>query len=118
MAQSTHSHGSHGHGQGHGGHEGGHGSLKSYVIGFLLSIVLTIIPLVVVMNDMMSKNGTIVLILILAVLQFVVQLWFFMHLKEGENAKWNIAALLFAVLILVVVVAGSIWIMTYNTVAH
>jgi cytochrome o ubiquinol oxidase subunit IV len=103
---------------GHGGHEGGHGSLKSYVIGFILSIVLTIIPLVVVMNDMMSKTGTIVLILILAVLQFAVQLWFFMHLKEGVNAKWNIAALLFAVLILILVVAGSIWIMTYNTVAH
>jgi cytochrome o ubiquinol oxidase operon protein cyoD len=41
-----------------------------------------------------------------------------MHLKEGVNAKWNIAALLFAVLILILVVAGSIWIMTYNTVAH
>lgn len=113
MGQPTHGHGGHG-----TGHEGGHGSLKSYVIGFILSIVLTIIPLVVVMNDMMGKTGTIVLILILAVLQFVVQLWFFMHLKEGENAKWNIAALLFAALILIVVVVGSIWIMTYNTVAH
>jgi cytochrome o ubiquinol oxidase subunit IV len=109
MGQPTH---------GHGGHEGGHGSLKSYVIGFILSIVLTIIPLVVVMNDMMSKTGTITLILIMAVLQFVVQLWFFMHLKEGENAKWNISALLFAALILILVVAGSIWIMEYNMVAH
>lgn len=113
MGQPTHGHGGH-----DTGHEGGHGSLKSYVIGFILSIVLTIIPLVVVMNDMMGETGTIVLILILAVLQFAVQLWFFMHLKDGENAKWNVSALLFAILILFLVVAGSIWIMEYNTVAH
>lgn len=99
-------------------HEGSHGSLKSYVIGFLLSIVLTIIPLVVVLNDMLSRSGTIVLILIMAVLQFAVQLIFFMHLKEGENSRWNMTALVLGLVILVTIVAGSIWIMTYNQVAH
>ncbi|MEW9698725.1 cytochrome o ubiquinol oxidase subunit IV [Paenibacillus sp. SI8] len=95
-----------------------HGSLKSYVIGFVLSIILTIIPLVAVMNHMLGKTGTLVLILIMAVLQFVVQLFFFMHVKEGENAKWNIMALIFGLVILLTIVAGSIWIMTYNSVAH
>jgi len=99
-------------------HQGAHGSFKSYVIGFLLSIVLTIIPLVVVLNDMLSRTATIALILIMAVLQFAVQLVFFMHLKEGENARWNMMALILGLVILVTIVAGSIWIMTYNTVAH
>nr|WP_216855651.1 cytochrome o ubiquinol oxidase subunit IV [Paenibacillus qinlingensis] len=92
--------------------------MKSYIIGFALSIILTIIPLVVVMNHMLGKTGTLVLILLMAVLQFGVQLFFFMHVKEGENARWNIMALLFGLVILVTIVAGSIWIMTYNTVAH
>ncbi|MGG4035905.1 cytochrome o ubiquinol oxidase subunit IV [Paenibacillus cisolokensis] len=105
-----------GHGE-HGGH-GGHGSLKSYVTGFVLSIILTIIPLVVVMNDMLGRTATLVVILAAAVLQFVVQLFFFMHLKEGENAKWNIMTLIFGLIILLTIVAGSIWIMTYNQVAH
>ena len=95
-----------------------HGSLKSYIIGFAFSIILTIIPLVAVMNHMLSKTGTIVLILIMAVLQFGVQLFFFMHVKEGENARWNIMALIFGLVILLTSVAGSIWIMTYNQVAH
>lgn len=95
-----------------------HGSLKSYIIGFALSIILTIIPLVVVMNHMMSKTGTLVLILIMAVLQFAVQLFFFMHVKEGENARWNIMTLIFGLIILVTIVGGSIWIMTYNQVTH
>ncbi|NOV02984.1 cytochrome o ubiquinol oxidase subunit IV [Paenibacillus planticolens] len=101
----------------HGNHNA-HGSLKSYVIGFALSIILTIIPLVVVMNHMLNKTGTLVLILLMAILQFGVQLFFFMHVKEGENAHWNIMALIFGLIILVTIVAGSIWIMTYNTVAH
>jgi cytochrome o ubiquinol oxidase operon protein cyoD len=67
---------------------------------------------------MLGKTGTLVLILVMAVLQFGVQLFFFMHVKEGENARWNIMALLFGLVILVTIVAGSIWIMTYNTVAH
>ena len=95
-----------------------HGSLKSYVIGFLLSIVLTIIPLAAVMLGALDKTTTLIVILAAAVLQFVVQLLFFMHLREGENARWNIMSLLLGVLILVTIVAGSIWIMTYNAVAH
>jgi cytochrome o ubiquinol oxidase operon protein cyoD len=92
--------------------------MKSYIIGFALSIILTIIPLVAVMNHMLGKTGTLVLILLMAVLQFGVQLFFFMHVKEGKNARWNIMALLFGLVILVTIVGGSIWIMTYNQVAH
>lgn len=99
-------------------HHDSHGSLKSYSIGFLLSIVLTIIPLVVVLNGLMNKTGTVALILAAAVLQFAVQLVFFMHLKEGENARWNMMTLLLGLIILLTIVAGSIWIMTYNQVAN
>lgn len=105
------------HTESHNNHES-HGSLKSYIIGFALSIILTIIPLVAVMNHMLGKTGTLVLILLMAVLQFGVQLFFFMHVKEGENARWNIMALIFGLVILLTIVAGSIWIMTYNTVTH
>lgn len=103
---------------GHDPHSGSHGSLKSYVIGFVLSIVLTIIPLFVILNHMFSENVRIFIILLMAVLQFAVQLAFFMHLKEGENARWNIMALVLGLIILLTIVAGSIWIMTYNQVAH
>lgn len=102
---------------GHGGHEGGHGSMKSYVIGFVLSIVLTIIPLVAVMNDMFSKQVTTVLILVMAILQFAVQLLFFMHIRDEKKPRFNLIALIFGLVIMLTIVAGSIWIMTYNAVA-
>ena len=67
----------------HDEHES-HGSLKSYVIGFLLSLVLTAIPLIVVLNDLMEGTPAKVLLLGSAVLQFGVQLIYFMRLKEEK----------------------------------
>jgi len=101
----------------HDAHESHGGSMKSYVIGFLLSIILTIIPLVAVMNDMLSKKATTLLILVMAVLQFAVQLIFFMHIRDEEKPRFNLMALIFGLVILLTIVAGSVWIMTYNAVA-
>ncbi|MDF2718742.1 MAG: cyoD, partial [Paenibacillus sp.] len=85
--------------------------------GFLLSIVLTIIPLVVVLNHWVEGTGAMVIMLGTAVLQFVVQLVFFMHLREEKKPRWNLMALLLGLFILLTIVIGSIWIMTYNKVA-
>ncbi|MBB6669896.1 cytochrome o ubiquinol oxidase subunit IV [Cohnella nanjingensis] len=112
--QHPQSHGRDAHG-GHDEHES-HGSLKSYVIGFVLSLVLTAIPLIVVLNDMVTGTAANVVLLGTAVLQFVVQLFFFMHLKEEKKPRFNLLALILGLVIVMTIVAGSIWIMTYNSV--
>ncbi|GKU77693.1 cytochrome o ubiquinol oxidase subunit IV [Paenibacillus sp. L3-i20] len=117
MANHNQVQGNHGH-EGHDSHGGGHsGSMKSYVIGFILSIVLTIIPLVAVMNDLFNKQVTVVLILVMAIMQFAVQLIFFMHIRDEEKPRYNLMTLIFGLVILVTIVAGSIWIMNNNVVA-
>ncbi|NGZ77842.1 cytochrome o ubiquinol oxidase subunit IV [Saccharibacillus alkalitolerans] len=98
----------------HGGERHEHGSVKSYVIGYIISIILTIIPLVVVMNDMMGRTATIAVIMVTATLQFLVQLVFFMHIRDGEQPRWNAITLVFGILILLTIVIGSIWIMGNN----
>ena len=112
--------GNNGHGRGaSGAHEAhAHGSFKSYTIGFLLSIVLTVIPLVIVLNDLLERTAAMVVLLGAAVLQFVVQLLFFMHLREEEKPRYNLLTLIFGLAIALTIVIGSIWIMTYNGVAH
>lgn len=101
-------------GHAHGAKESSHGSLKEYAIGFALSIVLTIIPLAAVLNDWMTGTAGILVILIAAVLQFAVQLLFFMHLREEKGPRYNLVALILGVVVVVTVVAGSIWIMVHN----
>lgn len=115
MAQhsSHNAHGSNGSDESHVAH----GSLKSYVIGFVMSLILTAIPLFVVLNDMLEGKAATLLLLGSAVLQFVVQLVYFMHLKEEGNPRYNLMALILGLFIVLTIVAGSIWIMTYNKVA-
>ncbi|MBB6734451.1 cytochrome o ubiquinol oxidase subunit IV [Cohnella zeiphila] len=101
-------------GHGHGAEEGRHGSLKEYATGFALSIVLTIIPLLAVLNRWMTGMGALLVILVAAVLQFAVQLLFFMHLREEKGPRYNLMALILGIVVVVTVIAGSIWIMANN----
>ena len=96
-------------------HQEAHGSTKAYVIGFILSIVLTIIPLVLVLNNMMNKVALVATILFMAILQFLVQLFFFMHIREGEKPQYNVMALILGIVFVITIVAGSIWIMSFNS---
>jgi cytochrome o ubiquinol oxidase subunit IV len=97
----------------HESHEN-HGSLKSYVIGFVLSIILSIIPIMLVLNHVISPMATVVSILVMAVLQFLIQLFFFMHIREGEGPKYNVMALILGVIFVITIVGGSIWVMSFG----
>ncbi|KHN90866.1 cytochrome o ubiquinol oxidase subunit IV [Pectobacterium actinidiae] len=43
--------------------------------------------------------------------QILVHLVYFLHLNTSSEERWNVVALVFAVLIIAIVVVGSIWIM-------
>lgn len=56
-----------------------------------------------------------------AISQLLVQLIFFLHLGRGSNVRWNILVFLFATLVILIVVIGSLWIMNnldYNMGGH
>ena len=95
---------------GHGG--AAHGSVKEYVIGLILSIVLTVIPFGLVMA---GNTGalTLAVILLCLVAQVFVQLVFFLHMNGSSEQIWNTASGVFIVLIVLIVVLGSIWIMNH-----
>ncbi|XJZ25766.1 cytochrome o ubiquinol/quinol oxidase subunit IV [Bacillota bacterium Lsc_1132] len=91
------------------------GSIKAYIIGFILSIVLTIIPLVLVLEHLLSKSALVVSILLAAALQFVIQLFLFMHIRDGEGPKYNAMALILGIVFALTIVVGAIWIMSFNS---
>lgn len=95
----------------HGG--ASHGSLKSYMIGFILSVILTVIPFAMVMSDSASHSLIVGTVVASAVIQIVVHLVFFLHMNTSSEDRWNLVAFLFTVVIIFIVVVGSLWIM-YN----
>ena len=57
----------------------------------------------------------------LAVVQILVHMVYFLHLDRSSEQRWNVIVLAFTALILLIVVAGSLWIMhnmNVNMMAH
>jgi cytochrome o ubiquinol oxidase operon protein cyoD len=94
-------------------HNRENGTLKSYVTGFVLSILFTITAyLVVVHHNYYSNHHAIVAIIIaLALAQFMVQLLFFLHLGRETKPRWKLFVFFFMVTVVLILVFGSLWIM-------
>jgi len=100
-------------GHGHGAENGGvHFTLRGYVTGFLLAVVLTAIPFWLVMGKTLSGTGiTAIVILGIAVVQIVVHMIYFLHMSPKSEGGWNLLALLFTVMLVVIALSGSLWVM-------
>ena len=105
----------HGHGHGHDDdhHDGAsHSTLKGYVTGFILAVVLTAIPFWLVMGNVIeSPRTTAIVILAFAAVQIVVHMIYFLHMNTRSEGGWSLLALIFTLVLLVIMLAGSLWVM-------
>ena len=90
---------------------GYHATVKGYAIGFLLSVVLTAIPFWLVMAKVLPPQATSFIILGFAAVQMVVHMVYFLHLNGKAEGGWSLLALLFTGILVVIMLAGSIWVM-------
>ncbi|WP_297770224.1 cytochrome o ubiquinol oxidase subunit IV [uncultured Alcanivorax sp.] len=105
MSEHTHDHDHH-------EAEGPHVSLKEYVIGFVLAVILTVIPFWLVMGNVFeSSTTTALLILPFMVVQIVVHMVFFLHMNFHSEGGWNMLALIFTLVLVFITLAGSLWVM-------
>ncbi|EIM94058.1 Cytochrome O ubiquinol oxidase subunit IV [Paraburkholderia hospita] len=94
-----------------------HGSAKSYNVGFLFCLVLTLIPFALVMHPVLPRATTLLLAVVLGVVQVIVQLVYFLHMSRSSEGGWNLISFVFTLVILFIIVALSVWIiwsMHYN----
>lgn len=115
MSQSpAHSH-EHDHDHDHDGHaqdEGYHATAGGYAVGFLLSVLLTAIPFWLVMGKVISSSTmTAFVVLAFAVVQIVVHMIYFLHMDTKSQGGWNMLALIFTMVLVVITLAGSLWVM-------
>jgi cytochrome o ubiquinol oxidase operon protein cyoD len=103
--------------QGHDDHEHDgvsavHATLKGYLTGFMLAAILTAIPFWLVMSGAFAKSGPAdALILLLAGIQIIVHMVYFLHMSTKSEGGWNMLALVFTIVLVVITLSGSIWIM-------
>ena len=96
----------------HLGHEShNHGSFRCYMIGFVLSVILTAIPFALVMTGVLPKQATALLVMGFAVVQIVVHMVYFLHMNSKSEGGWTMLALIFTVIVVVIALSGSLWVM-------
>ena len=81
------------------------------VTGFVLSVILTAIPFWLVMAKVLPPDATKFIILGFAAVQVVVHMIYFLHMNAKVEGGWSMLALVFTVIVVVIMLAGSIWVM-------
>ncbi len=88
-----------------------HGGLRSYLIGFVLAVILTAIPFYLVYTHALPPSRIVWVIAGAAVLQILVHLHFFLHINFTTTPKENLIAVAFTALLIFLMVGGSFWVM-------
>ena len=107
----AHHDGAHGH-DGHG-HDAvvPHGTYRDYMTGFVLAVILTVIPFFLVMARPIESPGyTAAIVLICAFAQILVHMIYFLHMTPKAEDGWLLLSTLFTIILVVITLAGSLWI--------
>lgn len=86
--------------------------ITRYLIGFVLASALTAASFYVLNTTLIWGPGIPVALVVLAIAQIGVHLVFFLHITTAPDNTNNVLALAYGVLIVVLVVVGSLWIMS------
>lgn len=88
-----------------------HNIAWAYVVGFVLSILLTLIGYSATVLQVGSQQVVIGTIIAAAVVQCIVQVYCFLHVGSDRSSRDRLIVLCFAAVIITILVSGSLWIM-------
>ncbi len=88
-----------------------HDMMRRYIVGYGLALVLTLIAFALTATEALGLAATLTIIAILAIVQVVVHLRYFLHVDLGSSSRENILALAFAALLIFIMAGGTLWIM-------
>jgi cytochrome o ubiquinol oxidase operon protein cyoD len=90
-----------------------HGTLHSYLVGYAAAAILTIGAFAAAQSGALTPASVTAAITVLAVGQMLVHLIFFLHISTTPNQRINILAFAVTMLIVLLIVGGSLWIMSH-----
>jgi cytochrome o ubiquinol oxidase operon protein cyoD len=103
-----------GHGHVHADHAASgapHGTFRDYMTGFVLAVILTVIPFYLVMARPIESAGyTAAIVLVCAFTQILVHMIFFLHMTPKAEDGWLLLSTIFTIVLVVITLAGSLWI--------
>jgi cytochrome o ubiquinol oxidase operon protein cyoD len=86
--------------------------IGGYLIGLVLAVILTAVSFYIARSTLVWAPSIPIALSVLALAQMGVHLVFFLHLTAGKDSINNVLALAFGILIVMLLVFGSLWIMS------
>ena len=90
-----------------------HGSRRSYMIGLVYAVILTLASFWASSTDVIYPHGVPILLGVLAIAQMGIHLVFFLHISSAPDQTNNILALAFGIFVVGLLVFGSMIIMAH-----
>jgi cytochrome o ubiquinol oxidase operon protein cyoD len=87
--------------------------LGGYLVGLGLATLLTVVSFFIAGTTLVWRPSIPVALSVLAIAQMGVHIVFFLHITTGPDNTNNVMALAFGVLIVLLIMAGSLWIMSH-----
>ena len=87
--------------------------LTGYLIGLGLATLITVVAFFISGTSLVWQPSIPIALFVLAIAQMGVHLVFFLHITTGPDNVNNLLALAFGVLIVLLLIVGSLWIMSH-----
>jgi len=88
-------------------------AIRGYLVGLALAALLTGVSFYIARSTLVWQPSIPIALSVLAIAQMGVHLVFFLHITSGPDNVNNVMALAFGLLIVMLLVFGSLWIMTH-----
>ena len=89
-------------------------SASDYVKFFIVALILTVIPFYLVWTKSSPDTITYAILFGCAFVQIFVHFKYFLHMEtKTSDGRWNLVSLMFTAIVVLILIAGSVWII-YN----
>lgn len=86
--------------------------VRGYLIGLGLSVLATVVAFLLPGTTLVWQPSIPAALIVLAIAQIGVHIVFFLHITTRPDSLNNVMALAFGVLVVLVLIVGSVWIMS------
>lgn len=85
--------------------------LRQYIVGYAAALGLTLVSFALVWQGLVAWLTALSVLSVLAIVQIIVHFHFFLHIDLEKSHRDDLYLILFTVLIVALMVAGTIWIL-------
>ncbi|SAK52331.1 cytochrome o ubiquinol oxidase [Caballeronia fortuita] len=88
-----------------------HVTVGGYLVGFVLAVVLTVASFWVATSGAFRGEGTIAALAVLAAVQVIVHVIFFLHVNASKGQRWHAMSFAYTILMSLILIVGTVWVM-------